>query len=79
MKPVFKCEWCEYMGDEDDVLFHEEKCTEHPRTCKCWSCKHAKRIRGKNYEVVIECPARGSHKPLDSWDPMCCDWEMEPL
>ena len=40
MKPVFKCEYCDYIGIEKDVKEHEPKCTENYTRRSCYTCKH---------------------------------------
>ena len=40
MKPVFKCDFCDFIGVESDVKKHEEECTENYTRRNCFTCKH---------------------------------------
>lgn len=40
MKPVFKCDYCDYMNTEDKVKEHEITCTENYTRRSCLTCKH---------------------------------------
>lgn len=40
MKPVFKCDYCDYMNTEDKVKEHEITCTENYDRKSCFTCKH---------------------------------------
>lgn len=40
MKPVFKCDYCDFMGTEDKVKEHEPTCTENYDRKSCWTCQH---------------------------------------
>lgn len=40
MKPVFKCDYCTFMGTEDEVKEHEIICTENYTRRSCLTCKH---------------------------------------
>lgn len=44
MKPVFKCDYCDFMGTEKAVKEHEPKCTENYTRRSCLTCKHAEQI-----------------------------------
>ena len=41
MKPIFKCEYCNFMGIEDVVKTHEESCIYNGEKKDCTSCKYA--------------------------------------
>ena len=45
MKPVFKCDFCDFIGVEKEVKEHEPKCTENYTRRSCYTCKH----RGYTY------------------------------
>lgn len=38
MKPIFKCEYCNFMGDEDQVREHEPTCLENYDKKSCNTC-----------------------------------------
>ena len=40
MKPVYRCEYCDHMGTEDEVREHEIKCYYNYNRKSCWTCKH---------------------------------------
>jgi hypothetical protein len=40
MKQVYRCEYCDYMGTEDEVREHEIKCYWNYDRKSCWTCKH---------------------------------------
>lgn len=40
MKPVFKCEYCTFMGTEEQVRAHEDTCTNNYDKKSCFTCKH---------------------------------------
>ena len=43
MKPVYKCDYCSFMGAEEEVREYEQKCIENYDNKGCYTCKH----RGK--------------------------------
>lgn len=40
MKPVFKCDYCDFMGTEPEVKKHEVECPENYTRRSCFTCKH---------------------------------------
>ena len=40
MKPVFKCEYCDFMSTEDKVKKHEIECMDNYTRRSCFTCKH---------------------------------------
>ena len=40
MKPVFKCDYCDFMGTEFDVEKHEVECPENYNRRSCFTCRH---------------------------------------
>ena len=40
MKPVFRCEYCDFTGTEEEVCNHEEECFENYTKRSCWTCQH---------------------------------------
>ena len=40
MKPVFKCDYCDFMGTEQDVKKHEVECPENFTRRSCYTCQH---------------------------------------
>lgn len=44
MKPVFKCEYCNFIGTAEDVQEHEPNCTDNYNKKDCMTCKHCDMI-----------------------------------
>ena len=42
MKPVFKCDYCKFMGTEEEIREHEEKCPDNYDRRSCETCTHQK-------------------------------------
>lgn len=42
MKPVFKCEYCRFMGTEEEVKTHEDACVNNYDKKSCFTCQHGK-------------------------------------
>lgn len=40
MKPIYRCEYCDFTGIEEDVLKHEETCSKNYNRKSCLTCKH---------------------------------------
>lgn len=40
MKPVFKCDYCDFMGVESEVKKHEVECPGNYTRRSCYTCKH---------------------------------------
>lgn len=41
MKPVFKCEYCNFIGTKEVVEEHEKVCINNPAVKCCQNCKYA--------------------------------------
>lgn len=41
MKPVFKCDYCDFIGIESEVKKHEVECPENYTRRSCFTCKNA--------------------------------------
>lgn len=48
MKPVYKCDYCDYMNTEDKVKEHEINCTENYDRKSCYTCVYKKTIVNKD-------------------------------
>lgn len=42
MKPVFKCDYCKFMGTEKEVAEHEVTCWDNHDRRSCYTCIHMK-------------------------------------
>ena len=40
MKLIYRCEYCDFTGIEEDVLKHEETCNKNYNLKSCLTCKH---------------------------------------
>ena len=40
MKPVFKCDYCQFMGTEEEVSKHEPRCFNNYDRRSCYTCEH---------------------------------------
>ena len=47
MKPVFKCEYCRFMGTEEEVKAHEDTCTNNYDKKSCLTCQHREYLSPK--------------------------------
>ena len=48
MKPLFRCEYCDKTGIEEEIAKHEEECFYNYNKRSCTTCKHAQ-IKGLKY------------------------------
>lgn len=55
MKPVYKCDYCSYMGTEEEVKEHEPKCFDNYDMKNCYTCKHKKLGGIENNLVKYKC------------------------
>ena len=55
MKPVFKCDYCEFMGTEEEVKEHEPTCIDNYDKRSCYTCQHRGRLSMVNGLVKYEC------------------------
>ena len=47
MKPVFKCEYCTFMGTEEEVKTHEDTCANNYDKKSCFTCQHREYLSPK--------------------------------
>ena len=55
MKPVFKCDYCNKMGTDEEIKEHEPKCFDNYDRKSCFTCIH-KQIKYKD-SPLYECNA----------------------
>lgn len=55
MKPVFKCDYCSFMGTEEEVKEHELTCMDNYDRRSCFTCQHRGKISMVNGLVKYEC------------------------
>ena len=42
MKPVFRCDYCDKIGTEEEMKAHEAECSKNFNNKGCLTCKHCK-------------------------------------
>lgn len=60
MKPVYKCDYCSFVGTEEEVKEHEPNCTENYDMRSCHTCKNRGRVIFKEdgmNKMKYECEA----------------------
>lgn len=74
MKPVFKCDYCDFMGTEQEVEEHEVKCTDNYDRRSCYTCEY------KNFNKKLtgyEC-AEGREIPEGQIYEFCSKYKRKP-
>lgn len=41
MKPLFRCEYCDKIGTEEELIKHENECIYNHNKKSCFTCEHA--------------------------------------
>lgn len=54
MKPVFKCDYCKFMGTEEEVKEHEPICTDNYDRKSCYTCVH-KKLETRDKQWFYKC------------------------
>ena len=57
MKPVYKCDYCSFMGTEEEVRDHEPLCMENYDMKSCYTCKNRGDITMEDRKIKYECQA----------------------
>jgi hypothetical protein len=70
MKALYKCDYCEYTGTEDEVRKHESECIHNHNKRGCYTCKYK-----KGY-FVIEC-TNGKEVPEGKYITYCPSYEVK--
>lgn len=76
MKPVYKCEYCSYMGTEEDVKEHEPVCSNNYDAKNCHTCKHRKIAGMKDIIIQYEC-MKGRDIPAGHIYTSCNSYEIK--
>lgn len=76
MKPVFKCDYCKFMGTEEEVREHESICVYNYDKRSCHTCEH-KKIESKNGKTVYKCKV-GVDIPEGRMYEFCKSYERRP-
>lgn len=75
MKPVFKCDYCEFMGTEEKVREHEINCMYNYDRKSCHTCVH-KRLGSKDRQWFYRCKA-GKEIPEGKIFEFCTQYERK--
>ena len=59
MKPIYRCEYCDVTGTEEEIRKHEEECIKNYNKKSCLTCKHCstdgfKKIECKKGKEILE-------------------------
>lgn len=52
MKPVYKCDYCKFMGTEEEVRKHEAECYDNYDLRSCTTCSHKKTYPSKTKNIL---------------------------
>ena len=55
MKPVFKCDYCKFMGTEEEVREHEPNCFDNFDMKSCLTCKNRGKLTMEESKIKYEC------------------------
>lgn len=55
MKPVFKCDYCQFMGTEEEVKKHEPECIDNYDKQSCYTCQYRGRLSMVDSLLKYEC------------------------
>ena len=56
MKPVFKCDYCDTIGTEEEIKKHEVECTENYTRRSCFTCKYGRGLLNFKCAAGTEIP-----------------------
>lgn len=77
MKIVYKCDWCDQTGTEDEILEHEKTCIHNKTLHSCFTCGNCK------HKSLLEfCCKAGKQIPKGSYFEQCKTWtdgKLEPM
>lgn len=52
MRQIFKCEYCAFLGTEEEVIAHEKVCTSNYNRKSCYTCMHQKYKTGVGFSCA---------------------------
>lgn len=52
MKPVFKCDYCKFVGTEEEVRKHESECYDNYDLRSCTTCAHGDTCLSKSEDII---------------------------
>ena len=72
MKPVFMCEYCDFIGTAEQVEKHEVTCSENYDRRSCLTCKHRGFLKFNHYKCAC-----GNEIPENKIYEFCRDYDRE--
>lgn len=70
MKQIFRCEYCDKLGTEEELITHEDECIYNYTKKSCFTCKYRK-AGIKSYEFTC---MRRSELPKGCFASYCPDY-----
>lgn len=71
MKQVFKCDYCEFMGTEQEVEKHEVECVNNYSRRSCYTCRH------RGYQGLCFTCSNGVELPAGKLCEFCKQYDQE--
>ena len=71
MKQLFRCEYCDKIGTEEQIAEHEKEYMYNYHKRSCWTCKHAETCL-----LTVKCKA-GVEIPKDKYIENCSKYEWD--
>lgn len=71
MKAIYRCEYCDVTGTEEEILEHEEECIKNYNKKSCFTCKYCETDGFK----TVKCK-RGREIPEDKYYENCPKHEV---
>jgi hypothetical protein len=69
MKKLYRCEYCDFTGDEHEVEKHERECIHNYKNKGCYTCKHCSSMM-----TYVNCKL-GKDVPEGKYICNCSLWE----
>lgn len=76
MKPVFKCDYCDFVGTENEVTNHEPNCRENYNMKSCYTCKHNEKAEFVEGGIKYICD-KGKDIPVNNIYEFCDEYEKK--
>lgn len=76
MKPVFKCDYCTFMGTEEEVKKHEPKCIDNYDRKSCETCVHKEGTKYTDSGWIYECGV-GVNVPVNCTYEFCSEYKKK--
>jgi hypothetical protein len=71
MKQLFRCEYCDEIGTEEEIREHEETCLWNYTKRTCYTCKHM-----ENLFTKVKCKLDETKIPEGKYIEQCACWEF---